>query len=143
MKKIYVAHPFGGKIENMLSVETLVRKMVKHNPNILCISPIHATGYLYNDVEYEVGMNYCFELLKLCDELLLCKGWENSRGCNMEKEFAEEHGIPINYVLDFLKDCVDCSSFYQNCDTGNECNGQDEICHEFNSNKRIKRSTLD
>lgn len=97
MKRIYVAHPYQGKKENKQLVEELIRKMVNEHPDILYISPIHSVGYLYNDVTYEHGMEYCFELLKSCDELLLCEGWETSRGCNMEKEFAEENGIPINY----------------------------------------------
>jgi hypothetical protein len=99
MKRIYVAHPYGGKEENKAKVETLIREMVKVSPNTLYISPIHALGYLYNDVSYKRGMMYCFELLRLCDELLLCEGWENSQGCNMEKDFAEAHGIPISYEL--------------------------------------------
>lgn len=99
MRKVYVAHPFGGKEKNKQSVETLIRKMVKHNPDTLYISPIHATGYLYNDVGYEHGMEYCFELLRDCDELLLCEGWEGSKGCNLEKDFAEKNKILVNYTM--------------------------------------------
>ncbi len=101
MKRVYVAHPYGGNEENKLKVEDLVRKMVKNDSDILYISPIHSTGYLYNDVEYEKGMEYCFELLSICDELLLCEGWENSRGCKMEKAYAEKYGIPINLVITY------------------------------------------
>jgi len=43
-------------------------------------------------------MRYCFELLSFCDELWLCPGWQKSLGCNLEKEFAEEHGIPVKEV---------------------------------------------
>ena len=110
MKKVYVAHPYGGKEENKLSVETLVRKMVKHNPNILYFSPIHSTGYLYNDVGYKLGMEYCFELLKVCDELLLCEGWENNVGCNMEKKFAEENNIPINYMHTYISSLTELTN---------------------------------
>jgi hypothetical protein len=98
MKRIYVAHPYGGKPENKNKVERIVKDLARENPLILYISPIHATGFLYNDVDYLTGMDYCFELLSLCDELILCEGWENSRGCNMEKAFAEKHGIPIRQV---------------------------------------------
>jgi len=95
MKRIYVAHPYGGKPENKEKVENIIKELAIKDPLTLYISPIHAVGYLYNDVDYLQGMDYCFELLSLCDELILCKGWENSRGCNMEKAFAEKHGIPI------------------------------------------------
>jgi len=39
-----------------------------------------------------------FSLISRCDELWLCEGWENSRGCRMKKEYAEKHNIPISYV---------------------------------------------
>ena len=45
-------------------------------------------------------MEHCYEALKRCDELWLCKGWEESRGCNMEKAYAIEHNIPIHYCDD-------------------------------------------
>lgn len=97
LKRVYVAHPYNGNTANKDKVESIVKELVKEDPNVLYISPIHATGYLYNDVDYLTGMNYCFDLLDMCDELLLCEGWENSRGCNMEKQYAEQNGIQIKY----------------------------------------------
>lgn len=98
MTKIYVAHPYNGNPQNKDKVEVIARELARNNPNVLHISPIHAIGYLYNDVDYMKGMEYCYELLKMCDGLLLCKGWENSRGCRLEKEYAEELGMEINYM---------------------------------------------
>lgn len=98
MKKVYVAHPYGGKEENKQAVENIIRQFVKQHPDIFFVSPIHSIGFLYHDVDYEHGMKYCFELLRMCDELWLCPGWQKSLGCNMEKKFAEEHGIPVKEV---------------------------------------------
>lgn len=98
MKKVYIAHPYGGLEENKLSVENIIKKLIKKHDNILFISPIHALGFLYTEVEYEKGMEYCFELLKQCDEIWLCKGWEGSRGCCIEFDYATLHGIPIKFI---------------------------------------------
>lgn len=98
MKKIYVAHPYNAEQSNKHKVEQIIKSLVKANPNILYISPIHATGFLYHDVNYMQGMKYCFELLKLCDELLICPGWQNSRGCKLEKAYAKKHNIKISYL---------------------------------------------
>ena len=37
------------------------------------------------------------EQVILCDALFLCKGWENSRGCKIEKYTAELYGKKIFY----------------------------------------------
>jgi len=35
----------------------------------------------------------------MSDELWLCKGWEDSKGCNLEKVYAEMVlKIPVKYV---------------------------------------------
>ncbi len=98
MKRIYVAHPYGGKQENKNKVEQIVKDLARENPLILYISPIHAVGFLYNDIDYMQGMEYCFELLSIADELILCENWESSRGCRLEKEYAEKYNIPIRYL---------------------------------------------
>jgi hypothetical protein len=98
MKKIYVAHPYGGQEENKQSVEKIIKKLIKNNPDVLYFSPIHCFEYTYFYVSYEQGMEYCLGILKTCDELILCPGWEKSRGCNIEKKYAEDNSIPINYL---------------------------------------------
>lgn len=98
MKKVYIAHPYGGIQANKDKCESIIRELARENPTTLYISPIHATGFLYHDVDYMQGMEYCFELLSMCSELILCEGWEHSRGCNLEKIYAQEHRIPIRYL---------------------------------------------
>lgn len=93
----YVSHPYGGKEENKIKVEAFIRAKAKSDPKNVYISPIHAFGYLYNYVEYWIGITMCLELLLRCDALILCPGWEQSAGCRAEKLYAEGHGIPIFY----------------------------------------------
>jgi hypothetical protein len=98
MQRIYIAHPYNGDTANKDKVEEIIKVLVKTNPNVLYISPIHAVGFLYNDIDYMQGMEYCFELLSIADELILCENWESSRGCRLEKEYAEKYNIPIRYL---------------------------------------------
>jgi hypothetical protein len=102
MKKVYVAHPYSGLEENKQKVEAIVKQLVKQDPDTLYISPIHTTGFYYFDISYEKGMEHCEELLWSCDELLLCDGWENSRGCKLEKAMAESWSMPIRYIGEVL-----------------------------------------
>jgi hypothetical protein len=75
MRKVYVAHPYGGKEENKILVENIILGLIPTNNNTLFISPIHALGYLYEALPYDEAMDYCFELLKGCRDLILCDGW--------------------------------------------------------------------
>ncbi len=98
MRMIYVAHPFGGKQENSNKVEQIITDLLPECPGCTFYSPLHATGFLYDSLDYLDGMEHCFEALSRCDQLWLCEGWEDSRGCNMEYGFARAKGIPIKII---------------------------------------------
>lgn len=102
MKKVYVAHPYGGKDENRQLVEKIILGLILLNNDTVYISPIHALGYLYEALTYDEGMEHCYALLKNCQELLLCEGWEYSEGCNLEYKYATDHNIPISYYKEEL-----------------------------------------
>lgn len=95
MLMYYISHPYSNKPENRDKVEAIIRRKVAEDSLNVYISPIHAFGYLYNDVEYWHGMDMCLELLRRCDVMILCPGWELSAGCRAERNYAEGHGIPI------------------------------------------------
>ena len=97
-KVVYVAHPFQGKKENVESVEKYILNFVKKYPNYTFYSPLHATGFYYHEKSWEDGMKDCLEVLSRCDELWLCPGWENSRGCQTEVAWAQEHDMLIREV---------------------------------------------
>ena len=95
---IYLAHPFGGKQENIEKVQKIIADLIWQIPDHTFYSPLHATGFLYDKLNYIDGMDHCFEVLSRCDELWLCDGWQESRGCNMEYAFAKGKGIPIKFI---------------------------------------------
>lgn len=95
MKMVYVAHPFLGEKSNVQLVEDIICDLVLENPEITFYSPLHSLGFLYDIVSYNKGMKHCFEALKRCDELWLCKGWRTSLGCKIEFAYATENKIPI------------------------------------------------
>lgn len=92
---IYLAHPYGGNERNAEDAKQIVCRLVKKFPGTVFLSPLQATGFYYNDIPYITGMNHCIELLSRCDELWLCNGWQNSRGCCMEYAAAKTADMPI------------------------------------------------
>jgi cell division FtsZ-interacting protein ZapD len=81
---IYISHPYGGKEENKLKVEEVIKKLVVENPSETYISPIHCFGFMYELVDYQSGLEMCLRLLESCDKMLVFGDWQNSRGCNAE-----------------------------------------------------------
>lgn len=100
LRLIYLAHPFGGKQENIDKAQSIVTDLIHRMPDHTFYSPLHSTGFYYNEVDYLAGIEHCFEVLGRCDELWLCDGWQDSRGCNMEYGFARAKGIPIKFITE-------------------------------------------
>lgn len=91
---VYVAHPYGGDEENILKVEDKIREFTQNSSeNITYLSPIHNFGFLYNEMDYDEGLDLCLRLLSLADILVLCDGWASSEGCKVENLFARDNNI--------------------------------------------------
>lgn len=96
---IYISHPYGGKPENMDKISEIITKLQKTYPTYLFISPVHAFGYLYSEVDYQKGLNMTLFLLdQLADEMWIFGNYKNSKGCMAEIEYCKEHKISTKYT---------------------------------------------
>ena len=91
---IYIAHPYGGLEENKKEVEKIIEKLVEINSEHTYISPIHAFGFLYSKVDYDLGMDFCFDLLTMCDKVYFFGDIKSSKGCMMELELCKKLHMP-------------------------------------------------
>lgn len=98
MTLIYLAHPFGGKRINVWRVQHIIKRLIHKYPDYTFYSPLHATGFFYHLMDYDTGMQHCYEVLRRCDTLWLCDGWTKSRGCCREYNYAIAHNIPVRFV---------------------------------------------
>ena len=100
---IYVAHPYGGSEANKEHVEKHLKMLFLLNPEETFVSPIHSFGFLYEVVDYETGLEYCFDLLATCDEMLVFGDYKNSRGCLAEIVYCEDHNKPYRIIEEATK----------------------------------------
>ncbi len=98
---IYISHPYGGLKENKRKVEEIVQNLAKRFPLETHISPIHAFGFLYEEVSYKQGMKMCLNLLDVCDYMIVFGEYKKSKGCRIEIRHARKHGIPTYYFEDY------------------------------------------
>ena len=92
---IYCSHKFGGKLENAKAAELKIKRLQLANPSNTYISPIHTFGFMYNDMEYDVGLRLCLDLLSKCDMMFVLS--EMSKGVRAELKYCIDNAIPYAF----------------------------------------------
>ena len=135
---VYVSHPSGGLPENTEKVGNIIKRLHKLYPDILFVSPIHCFGYMYDDVDYKTGLEYCLWLLDKCDEVWVFGDWKNSTGCTCEIAYCQNNGIPWKIIPSdkcfISRPNFGCVVGCILCETDNE----GIYCQMSNLNKEIK-----
>jgi len=100
-KTLYIAHPYTRNIKKNLKKvikianEYLDKGYVIFSP-ITHSHPIDKKKYREPEFWYKQDLR----LLELFDCILMCPGWENSKGCMMELTKARTFGLKIIYYED-------------------------------------------
>lgn len=53
------------------------------------------------------AMQECLAMLKACDAMLLCPGWEHSKGCKVEYNQALGWGLPVFFSIEETRGWVE------------------------------------
>lgn len=93
---IYCAHKYGGIEENKNIAEQKIKELQMNDLKNCYISPIHCFGYMYDAIDYDAGMEMCYDLLTACDEVLVLS--DLSEGVKREIRLAQKLHIPIKFV---------------------------------------------
>lgn len=60
------------------------------------ISPI-GIGIMFPEFNHTEIMKICIAVLSSCDEIYMLKGWDKSKGAQIERSFAAKKGLKIRY----------------------------------------------
>ena len=89
MARIYVAHAYGGKQENIEKAKKITHDLQINDPENCYICPLTAFSHLgYKEIGYEQEMALCFDLLQICDKVIVAS--ELSTGVRMEIDLAKK-----------------------------------------------------
>ena len=102
-KTIYVSCKFGGSSERVEFCRSWIKYFIKKDKEDgiegrVYINPLDTFGWLYDDTEYQEGLNMTLKLMTMCDEVYVLPGWETSHGCLQEIGIANYLDIPITYI---------------------------------------------
>jgi hypothetical protein len=104
---VYVASPYTHPDPEVVQaryeqVSRLTARLVAEGE--AAVSPItyghHLLDFHTMPTDWEFWMDFCIALLSKCDRMLVAKipGWEESRGVQAEIRYAQDHGIPVEYI---------------------------------------------
>ena len=105
-KKIYISLPIAFQEDTVYERNNDAKQYVRNNyPEYKIVSPIDTNHIddeaLGNHLQIEKTAYYMgrdIENVILCDAILMCPGWKNSKGCKVEKFTAETYGKEIIYM---------------------------------------------
>lgn len=91
IKKIYISAPITGREDTADERFSNAVRLVRGMGNI-AINPWQENR---NFEKWGDAIVAGLRLLRKCDGILLCDGWQHSRGCKIEQQFAQGAGLEV------------------------------------------------
>ena len=93
MKKIYISGPITG-VDNYMDRFNKIEKQLT-DAGLIVINPARVNAQLPEQTTHEEYMTTSIAMLDMCQAIFMMEGWEESKGCAIEFEYAYEHKIQI------------------------------------------------
>ena len=94
---IYISHRYQGNPDNMERAKKITHDLQVADPQNCYICPLTAFSHLqYGEMGYDAEMELCFDLLSVCDKLIVAS--VPSEGVRREIEFARMVGMEVEYL---------------------------------------------
>lgn len=85
--KVYISGPITGTNDYLERFNKAESHLIDLGYTV--VNPALVNSNLPKGTTWSEYMEMSLCMLKMCDAIYLMKGWENSRGCIIEKNFAE------------------------------------------------------
>lgn len=110
MKTCYICIPIVGREHDIFERSKIAKQeVINLGYEPLCPLDLNEIGEieLANHTDIEKTAWYMGRdiqtIIKYCDAIYCCQGWEYSKGCNVERECAKQYGKEILYQLPYNK----------------------------------------
>lgn len=100
----YVAHCYGGDENNIEKAKKITHDLQIKDLANCYICPLTTFSHLdYGEIGYDNEMELCLDLLSQCDKLIVASDFSNSKGVQMEIDFANLIGMEVEWLEDTEK----------------------------------------
>lgn len=93
--KVYISGPVTGTHDYMERFARAERSLQEEG--CTAVNPAKVCAQLPADTTHGEYMRICIPMLDMCEAVLMLEGWQESRGCSQEFEYAYGHGITITF----------------------------------------------
>lgn len=94
---VYVAHRFGGDINNLERAKKITHDLQVSDLENTYICPLLTFSHLqYGEIGYDAEMENCLDLLSIADKLIVAS--DLSKGICREIDFANLVGMEVQYL---------------------------------------------
>ena len=98
---IYVAHRFGGDINNLERAKKITHDLQVADLENTYICPLLTFSHLqYGEIGYDAEMENCLDLLSVADKLIVASDFSTSKGVQKELDFANLVGMEVQFLED-------------------------------------------
>lgn len=94
--RVFISQPMNGKTNEEIKMDrdAAIRSIRLRYPRAICPQTYIGTdpsAIVVNDGVWYLAMS--LEILSQCDAIYMVEGWENARGCRIEREVALSYGL--------------------------------------------------
>lgn len=93
-RRIYISGPISNTPDFIKKFEVIEAGLRLKGLDVINPAKIGAQLPTLKHYEY---MSICIAMLKMCTDIYMMDGWENSKGARMEIDYAKKHNKRITY----------------------------------------------
>lgn len=94
--RIYISGPITG-IDDYMTKFAIIENDLKWDGYESVVNPAKVNANLPKDFTHEDYMRVSFAELECCDAIFMMRGWENSKGAQMEHTYAKNRCYTVIY----------------------------------------------